>query len=103
MGYSAVRRLGRERWYASASFELAILIASLYLLVAAQAASTPPDCKSGAPDEVVVCGSKRGESPYRLPKVPETYSPGDRKIRAETDIAPGVHASAHFDPATLPD
>ena len=76
------------------------------LQLGALSASTPTlaqpnPCTGGTSDEVVVCGSRRGESPYRLPKVPERYE--RKQIRAETNIIPGVHSRAHIDSQTMPD
>jgi hypothetical protein len=74
------------------------MIGSLALLpLAAAAGATPPagagQCAKANKDEIVVCGSRTGESPYRLPKVSEKY---ERKpLRAETDAIPGVHTRAH--------
>ena len=60
-----------------------------------------PQCRSTDPNAVVVCGERRGESPYRLPTLPQKYEP--RKIRAETDAIPGVHTRAHVDSPLMPD
>lgn len=60
----------------------------------------PEPCVGRNADEVVVCG-RRGDSPYRLPKLPDKY---DRKrIRAETELIPGVKTSAHVDTVAMPD
>jgi hypothetical protein len=53
------------------------------------------------PKEIVVCGSRRGESPYRLPKLPREYD--EKPLRAETDIMPGVHTRAHVESGQMPD
>ena len=53
------------------------------------------------PKEIVVCGSGRGESPYRLPKLPREYD--EKPLRAETDIMPGVHTRAHVESEQMPD
>lgn len=49
------------------------------------------DCAAQATDEVVVCGSRKGESPYRLPKISGKYAA--KPVRAEIEIAPGVRLS----------
>ena len=57
-------------------------------------------CPKGSPDEIVVCGSRNGQSRYRLPKLPDSY---DRKpLRAETTIG-GTRARAHAESSTRPD
>lgn len=57
-------------------------------------------CPRGSPDEIVVCGSRNGQSRYRLPKLPRA---DDRKpLRAETTIA-GTHARAHVQSNARPD
>ena len=78
------------------------MIAAFYLLAAVGAATpTPPECESKAADQVVVCATRRGESPYRLPKLPDKYAP--KKIRAEAQLAPGVGAAARVSSSTMPD
>ena len=76
--------------------------------VALQLATAPaaraPDtgkCNSSRPDDVVVCGSREGQSPYRLPKLPQTYD--EKPVRAETDAIPGVHTRAHVQSEQMPD
>jgi hypothetical protein len=78
-----------------------ILVALLQLSASAPALAQPHPCPGATGDDVVVCGSRRGESPYRLPKVPERYE--RKQIRADTDVIPGVHTRAHVDSQTLPD
>lgn len=78
------------------------LISSLTLL---GLASSPPlasdQCNRPTNREIVVCGSRSAENPYRLPKLPNKY---DRKpVRAETDAIPGVHAQAHVQSERMPD
>jgi hypothetical protein len=78
------------------------LLGSIVLLQLAAAAPEPaPGCDRGAGQEIVVCGTRTGPSPYRLPKLPEKYGP--KQIRAETDAIPGVHTRAHVDSSTMPD
>jgi hypothetical protein len=72
----------------------------LEALLAATAADVQ-QCRSHDPNDVVVCAERKGESPYRLPRLPPKYEP--RKIRAEADVIPGVHARAHVDSPTMPD
>lgn len=57
-------------------------------------------CPRGSPDEIVVCGSRDRQSPYRLPKLPQIYDP--KPLRAETNIG-GGHARAHVESITRPD
>jgi hypothetical protein len=56
-------------------------------------------CTSSDPKEIVVCGSRDHDSPYRLPKLSQNYERG--AFHAETELAPGVHASAHVDSIEL--
>ena len=75
------------------------------LQLASLAVEAPPvgadDCVSRTSDEVVICGSRRGQSPYRLPRLPERYDAA--QIRAEADLIPGVHGRAHVDSVGMPD
>ncbi|HEV8408490.1 MAG TPA: hypothetical protein VGQ34_11200 [Sphingomicrobium sp.] len=75
------------------------------MLQAAAVAGTQPGatdgCKRIPQDEIVVCGSRSGESPYRLPKLPEKYA--RKPIRAETDAIPGVHTRVHVQSEGMPD
>jgi len=73
----------------------------LLLAVVAPAPSYTDACPRGSGGEVVICGSRPGESPYRLPRLPERYDP--KKIRAETNVIADVHARAHVDTETRPD
>jgi hypothetical protein len=58
-------------------------------------------CPKSGGDEIVVCGSRERQSPYRLPKLSDKY---ERKaIRAETDAIPGVHARAHAESERMAD
>lgn len=60
----------------------------------------PDECNSAKGEEIVVCGSRPTESPYRLPKLDQRY---ERKpLRAETDVIPGVHTRAHAEADRLP-
>jgi hypothetical protein len=58
-------------------------------------------CPKTSAGEIVVCGSRDRQSPYRLPRLSHEY---DRKpIRAESDAIPGVHTRAHAESAVRPD
>lgn len=59
------------------------------------------DCGRSQGDEVVVCGSRSGESPYRLPKPSPEYE--EKPLRAETDVIPGVRTRAHVQSEQMPD
>lgn len=64
-------------------------------------AAAQPGCGPTLGSTIVVCGERRGESPYRLPTLPTGY---DRKaIRAETTVIPGVDTSVHADSVARPD
>jgi len=76
------------------------LLAALQIAAVPDAQQNPSNgCKASSPSEVVVCGTRHGESPYRLPKLPDKHEL--RPIRAETDAIPGVHARAHVESETL--
>ena len=77
------------------------MLAFLLLAVVAPAPSYTDACPRGASGEVVICGSRPGENPYRLPRLPERYDP--KKIRAETNVIADVHARAHVDTVDMPD
>jgi hypothetical protein len=82
-----------------------LLITLLSVLQAVAAANPQPittdSCNPKPGGEIVICGSRTGESPYRLPKLPDKY---ERKpLRAETDAIPGVHTQAHVESETNPD
>jgi hypothetical protein len=64
------------------------------------AAASRDVCASANPNEIVVCGSREHDSRYRLPKLAEKYE--REAFRAETDLAPGLHASAHVNSVGLP-
>ena len=63
-------------------------------------AATRDVCVSSDPKEIVVCGSREHDSRYRLPNLSQKYERG--AFRAETELAPGLHASAHVDSVDLP-
>jgi len=77
------------------------MLALLLLAVLAPPSSYTDGCPRGASGEVVICGSRPGESPYRMPRLPERYDP--KKIRAETNVIAGVNARAHVDTVDMPD
>jgi hypothetical protein len=54
-----------------------------------------PDCSRSQAQEFVVCGSRNGQSRYRLPNLPDGYEP--KRVRAEGDVVPGVHMRAHVE------
>jgi hypothetical protein len=47
-----------------------------------------------------VCASREHDSRYRLPKLSQKYERG--AFRGETELAPGLHASAHVNSVELP-
>ena len=70
--------------------------------LAANAQAVPTNaCNSGTQPEIVVCGSRSGQNPYRIPKLPDKY--GRKPVRAETDAIPGVHTLAHVESQGMPD
>ena len=81
------------------------MIGSLIVLQAAVAANAQSiatnECNSGTQTEIVVCGSRAGQNPYRIPKLPDKY--GRKPVRAETDAIPGVHTQAHVESQGMPD
>ena len=77
------------------------MLAFLLFAVLAPPPSYVDACPRGARGEVVICGSRPGESLYRLPRLPERYDP--KKIRAETNVIAGVNARAHVDTVDMPD
>ncbi len=77
------------------------MLSLLLLAVIAPPPSYTDGCPRSSSGEVVICGSRPGESPYRLQRLPERYDP--KQIRAETNIVPGVHARVHLDSETRPD
>jgi len=60
------------------------------------------NCSSPASNEVVVCGVRKGQSPYRLQRLPEKYSQPKPPPRAEIEIAPGVTLSLNAETSELP-
>ena len=79
----------------------------LLLLAVAQAVSaSPPErvdltiaqpCReqNGSQEEIVVCASRSGESPYRIGKAPPAAGKGIPK--AETSVADGVAVAAEME------
>jgi len=81
---------------------VALLLASapLSALPPGVTATIPNGCVSSDPKEIVVCGSREHDNRYRLPKLSQKYERG--AFRAETELAPGLHARAHVDSVELP-
>ncbi len=81
------------------------MIGSLVLLqvtAAAPVTGSPAESCGQAPrGEILVCGPRTGESPYRLPKLTDKYD--GKRIRLETNAIPGVHTRAHADSKTMRD
>lgn len=73
----------------------------LATLSGAAPAASAADCNRSRGDDIVVCGSRTGQNPYRLPKLPQRYDP--KQIRAETSLIPGVQTRAHVDSVNMPD
>jgi len=70
------------------------MLAMVQAAAAVSPAQTSADpCARGPNNEIVVCGTRPGESPYRLPELADKYR--QKPLRAETDVIPGVHAQAH--------
>jgi len=65
-----------------------------------EAAASSSNCAPQASDEVVVCGSRKGPSPYRLPKVPSERAYGPKRIAIQ--IAPGTELSVNAGKSELP-
>ena len=69
---------------------------------AAEPAATQLACGPSAPDQITVCGTRNGESPYRLPKTAKDYAPKPLP-KAEVHLAEGVTANAHAESQVMPD
>lgn len=78
-----------------------MMLAFFTLAALSDAAPAADDCNRSRGDDIVVCGSRTGQNPYRLPKLPERYDA--KRIRAETNLIPGVHTRAHVDTVGMPD
>jgi hypothetical protein len=86
----------RTRVDASMDCRVIGLLAAVQSAAAPNAQQNPANgCRPASSGEIVVCGTPRAESPYRLPKLPDTYEP--KPVRAETDVIPGVHTRAHVE------
>lgn len=80
----------------------------LSLVLAQTIAATPPEridltipqpCVPwGSADEVVVCASRSGKSPYELNEVPET---AEGMPKAELNVAPGVTLTGETEAADV--
>ena len=85
---------------------LSVAIAVVTEIAAAPPADSVPvdpvskTCGPQGSEEVVVCGSRKGPSPYRLPKVSEHYKP--KKIQPEMELAPGVSLGVGLEGDELP-
>jgi len=78
------------------------MMLALFTLAASAAPAAAADgCNRSRGDDIVVCGSRTGQNPYRLPKLPQRYDP--KQIRAETSVIPGVKTRAHADTEAMPD
>jgi hypothetical protein len=79
------------------------MVLAFFTLAAGAAVLQSADaCDRRPGNDIVICGSRTGPSPYRLPKLPDKYEA--KRIRAETNIIPGVKTSAHVDTvAATPD
>jgi len=78
-----------------------MMLALFALAPSLAAAAVADDCNRSRGGDIVICGSRKGESPYRLPKLPDRYDA--KRIRAETGVIPGVQTRAHLDTSTRPD
>jgi hypothetical protein len=79
-----------------------MMLAFVTLAASAAPAAAGDDCNRSRGADIVICGSRSGPNPYRLPKLPQRYDP--RQIRAETNAIPGVKTRAHVDTvAATPD
>jgi hypothetical protein len=85
-----------------------VLVSAALFQLAAAATPAPKlaidvagDCTKGTADQIVVCGTRTGRSPYRLPILSDTYA--RKRIRAESDAIPGVHTFAHVESERRPD
>lgn len=78
-----------------------MMLAFITLAASLAPVTAADDCNRSRGDDIVVCGSRTGQNPYRLPKLPQRYDP--KQIRAETSVIPGVKSSAHVDTVGMPD
>ena len=77
------------------------LLLSTASVPAGAQASNDPACERSVSNEITICGSRRGDSPYRMPKIAKDYKA--KSIRAETQLAPGASANAHVEAEGMPD
>jgi hypothetical protein len=73
---------------------------ALLLASAPLTAAIPNGCGSSDPKEIVVCGSREHDNRYRLPRLSQKYE--RVPFRADIELAPGLHASAHVNSVELP-
>jgi hypothetical protein len=59
-----------------------------------------PACSGEAEDEVLVCGSRKARSPYRLPELPTEYE--TKRDISQVRLAPGVNAKVALESVGLP-
>ena len=78
-----------------------MMLAFITLAAGAAPAAAADGCDRPRGDDIVVCGSRTGQNPYRLPKLPQRYDP--KQVRAETSLIPGVKTRAHVDTEAMPD
>lgn len=72
-----------------------MMLALFTLAASAAPVGAADDCNRSRGNDIIICGSRTGQNPYRLPKLPQRYDP--RQIRAETSAIPGVQTRAHVD------
>ena len=78
------------------------MMLAFFSLAASLAPATAADeCNRARGNDIVICGSRPGQNPYRLPKLPQKYDA--KRIRAEASVIPGVKSSAHVDTVGMPD
>jgi hypothetical protein len=78
-----------------------MMLALLTLAAGLAPVTAADDCNRSRGDDIVVCGSRSGPNPYRMPQLPQRYDP--KQIRAETSVIPGVQTRAHVDTEAMPD
>jgi hypothetical protein len=77
---------------------------SLFLLLtgasADASAASVQTCARSTSSEILVCGTRKGDSPYRMPKIAKDYGP--KPVKAEAQLMPGLVADAHVESQALP-
>jgi hypothetical protein len=80
-----------------------LLLLSSAAVPADDRASAPRTCgRSTTTSEIVICGPRPGESPYRLPKIAKNYTP-KAPLKAEVQLVPGVSADSHLEAQGMAD